>query len=596
MSDSPAITGSGVVDISVLSNGNDVGDLRIVSVEVIWRVNTIPLARLVFDDGDMPRQDFPLSDASTLAPGVNIEIKAGYDGNKETIFKGVLVKHGVRVRKGGLSTLEIECRDPAVRMTLARRNAVYTDLKDSDVAAKLIKNHSGLSADVEATSQQHAEMVQYYASDWDYLLARAEVNGQVVIVESGKVTVAAPAVNGSSALTVAWGMDIFTFDAELDACSQISGIDAAAWDPKTQKLEESTVAKPLGHSNQGDLTSKELAKVVGPETLELQSSAPIDKSQLQTWAKAAQLKAELSRIRGRMTFQGSAKAVPGALISLEGVGKRFEGDAWISAVRHTIADGEWTTEVEFGLAPEWFVETRDVEALPAAGRLPAIRGMHLGVVLKLDEDPGEAYRVQVEIPVLRGGAKMVWARLAHSQASKDCGAFQVPEIGDEVVLGFIDDDPSQPIVLGSLYNGINKPPYEMSKENHIKALVGRSQVKVELDDGRAQVKVETPAGNRVTLDDEDKRIHVEDQHGNTMTLDDSGIAMSSKKDIKIDAKGAISLSAGTNISIDAKGDIKASGMNIEHTAKTGFTAKGAASAELSASGQTTIKGAMVMIN
>jgi hypothetical protein len=50
------------------------------------------------------------------------------------------------------------------------------------------------------------------------------------------------------------------------------------------------------------------------------------------------------------------------------------------------------------------------------------------------------------------------------------------------------------------------------------------------------------------------------------------------------------------ITLDSKADVKASGMNVQCEAKVGFTGKGNATAELSASGQTTVKGAMVMIN
>ena len=46
----------------------------------------------------------------------------------------------------------------------------------------------------------------------------------------------------------------------------------------------------------------------------------------------------------------------------------------------------------------------------------------------------------------------------------------------------------------------------------------------------------------------------------------------------------------------SEADVNVEGMNVNHTASAGFTAKGNATAELSASGQTTVKGAMVMIN
>ncbi len=77
---------------------------------------------------------------------------------------------------------------------------------------------------------------------------------------------------------------------------------------------------------------------------------------------------------------------------------------------------------------------------------------------------------------------------------------------------------------------------------------------------------------------------------------DSGVAIESVKDIKLSAKGDVDITATGSIALKANSDVKADGTNIQLSAKTSFTAKGNASAEISASGQTTVKGAMVMIN
>lgn len=85
-----------------------------------------------------------------------------------------------------------------------------------------------------------------------------------------------------------------------------------------------------------------------------------------------------------------------------------------------------------------------------------------------------------------------------------------------------------------------------------------------------------------------KPVVMEDQAGNKLTFSNAGIA--------IDSKGSISLNATGKTSISSHADVEVSGLNVTHTAQVGFTAKGSATAELSASGQTTVRGAMVMIN
>jgi hypothetical protein len=62
------------------------------------------------------------------------------------------------------------------------------------------------------------------------------------------------------------------------------------------------------------------------------------------------------------------------------------------------------------------------------------------------------------------------------------------------------------------------------------------------------------------------------------------------------AKGSITLDATGKVGVKAKQDAAIEGMNVTVKAQTTLKVTGTASAELSASGQTTVKGAMVMIN
>ena len=595
MPSSPATAAHPVI-LSITSNGRPYDEIgAVISINVILRVNRIPVARIVLADGRTPEQDFPLSDAETFKPGAEIVIKAGYEEGAKQIFKGVITGHGLKHSGGSRARLVIECRHPAVKMTIPRKNAVFADQTDSETIESLIGAYNGLSADTTSTSVRHGEMVQYYCSDWDYMLARAEANGQLVIVEDGKITVGPPKTSGASVLEVTYGEDLMEFRADIDVRSQLSAVEALAWDPAIQKNATAS-ASPAELNNQGNLGSSELAEIVGPSEYRLQTSTPVTQDSLEAWAKGAQLKAGLARIRGRMKFQGSALAVPGALIELDGVGSRFNGQVYVSAVHHRIQDGEWITEVQFGLDPAWFVQSNDVEAPSASGYLPGITGLHIGIVTRLDEDPGRQFRIQVRVPVLGDERNLVWARLAQTYASDKFGAFYVPEIDDEVILGFFNDDPTHPVVLGSLYSSKNPPPHALTADNNIKGFLSRERLRLECDEEKKSILIETPAGNRVVLNEEEKSIRVEDQNGNTMTLSESGIAIASQKDIEIRAGGKIDIAATGPISVKSDDDVSVEGVNIEQTAQAEFTAQGSASAEVSSSGQTTVKGAMVMIN
>jgi Rhs element Vgr protein len=596
MTDSPALNTHGVVKLTIFSNGTQIDEtIQVISVLVNKAINRIPQAKLVLIDGDMPERDFPVSNDDAFKPGSEIKINAGYDESEETIFEGIVIKHGIKITGDNFSRLVIECRDKAVVMTIGRKNANYIDSKDSDIISKLIGNYSGLSSDIEATTTEHKELVQYYSTDWDFMLTRAEANGLLVCVDNGKLAVKPPETSSSPVLKVGYGDDLMEFQADIDARSQLAEVNCVTWDPNQQAIAEENVA-PQSLNQQGDLSTTDLAEVVDLKSYRLQTPAMLEKSELKDWATAQQRKSGLARIRGRMKFQGSAKAKIGALIELEGVGNRFNGNVFVSTVSHDIANGNWLTEVDFGMSPNWFVEENDVIAPTAAGLLPGVEGLQIGVVKKLDEDPDGQSKIQVSVPVLQAETEGVWARLTNFYASNQFGAFFIPEIGDEVVLGYLNNDPSNPIVLGSVYSSKLAPPYELTADNFIKAIVTKSELKVEFDDEKKVITVITPGNNQLIISDEDKSILLEDQNGNKLELSESGILLDSPKDISISAKGKISIDAVDEIGITSKADVSVEGLNVNHSADVGFTAKGNASAELSASGQTTVKGAMVMIN
>jgi uncharacterized protein involved in type VI secretion and phage assembly len=356
-------------------------------------------------------------------------------------------------------------------------------------------------------------------------------------------------------------------------------------------------AMPQTLSAQGNLDSKTLAGALGrAQTLTLQTAAPLTPAALAGWGRAQQLRSGLARVRGHMRFQGSALARVGGQIAVRGVGARFEGKAFVGAIEHEIAEGNWLTRVDFGLDPQWFCERPDVMAPRAGARLPGASGLQIGIVRRTDPDPAGEYRVQVELPVLRAEQPLLWARLVQLHASSGFGTFFLPEIGDEVIVAFVDDDPNGPVVLGSLYSSGRKPPYAPEAGNDVKAIVTRSKHKLEFDEKDKVVTLTTPANNRVVLSDRDQSIRLADQNGNKVLLDPGGITIDTTKDLKLTAKGSITIDAVGPVTIASKADVEASGLNVACQAQVGFTGKGGATAELSADGQTTVKGALVRIN
>jgi len=213
-------------------------------------------------------------------------------------------------------------------------------------------------------------------------------------------------------------------------------------------------------------------------------------------------------------------------------------------------------------------------------------------VTKLDSDPQGQHRVQVQF---YWGGK-TWCRLIQPYSSSTFGTFIIPEMDDEVLVGFEGGNAEKPYIIGSLYSTNNSPPYELTAENNIKAIITRSNLKIEFDDDKKTTTIETPGGNTVLLSDDDKSILLQDQNNNKVKLSSDGIKLDSPTDINISSKAKVIIKASSGVDISSTADAKVSGMNINLNANASISAKGNGSAELSSVGNTTVKGSMVMIN
>lgn len=594
---SPATGKSDLSTYAILANGRELdGSYLVTSIQITGALNRITHARVEILDGSAAQGSFLISTSSTLAPGVTLEVKLGYHGDNQTVFSGVVTGQVIRKRAGGASVLQVEASDKAVKMAIARRSAIYTNTTDSAVLGKLIRDN-GLTAKVASTSPTLKELVQYHVTDWDFLLTRAEANGLVVAVSNGTVTVEAPDPSTSPALGVTYGTDVLEFRLEESASSQLRAVRCSSWDYKAQKLVDAT-AKVSGANPLGSPSSAKLAEVTSPSESDYPSSALWAADSLKAWASGLMLRSELAKIRGEVRFQGSSLVTPGKTIALDGFGERFDGTAFVSGVIHELRDGRWTTTVEVGLTHTPFVEQVPVTAPAASGLLAGVTGLLNGIVKQIHEDPDGNFRVLVQMPVV-GMKDGVWARLASPYATGKAGIFFYPEVGDEVILGFVNDDPGNPVVLGSLYSGSKKqPPYTPDAENTHKAIRTKAGLLVLFDDEQKIITVETPHGNKLVLSDEVDTITLQDKNNNHIKLSPTGVEIKSATKITLTAETGVSVQATAgNVALQADaGKVQASGLEVELNAELELKASGTAKASLQAAGEVEIQGALVKIN
>ena len=564
---------------TILSSGIALDTSQVISIRVSTEIGRIPEAEIILSDGNVAKQTFGVSTKDDFTPGNELEIKLGYHQKNNSIFKGNIIKHGIRTSSGQNSTLTVELKHSIYKATLQRKNGVFLKSKDGDTIDTILGKY-GIQKSVETTQLEHQQMIQMNSSDWDFVNMRAEANNLLVFPKLSKIEIK-KIETGLEKIELSYGKSIIDVDLEMDNRVDFEDFTAKTWNPAEQKFIESnpTVA---GLTEIGNLSASVLASKAKHSKFLFNNGATLKANEVVGVLNAQKSKSILSKIRGNIKCEGTSEVEIGDTIKLSGLGERFNGKAYVTGVLHEISAGRWFTTFQVGLNPERFIDRySDVNEKPASGLLPAVNGLQIGKVAKIISENDEP-TVLVKIPIASEGSDAVWARVARLDAGNKRGSIFHPEEGDEVILGFINDDPRQAIILGMLNSSKNIVPEKLkaADKNPIKGFVTRSELKLLFDDDKKILTIETPKG-KIEINDDKKTIIIkDDSNKNTITLSDKGVAIECEKDL----------------SISAKGNIKIEGKKVEIKAKSSFSAEGSSGASVKSNGTTDIKGSTVNIN
>lgn len=261
------------------------------------------------------------------------------------------------------------------------------------------------------------------------------------------------------------------------------------------------------------------------------------------------------------------------------------------------------------------------------GRLATsnVWGMVVGIVTNIVHDNGD-YRIKVRLPTLpnggQSGEESWWARIVTFGAGKDRGTFWLPEVEDEVLVGFVNGDINQPVIMGTFWNGVDKPIYSNkdaagkvtdagfqgkneAKKNDLRVMRSRVGHQFIFNDNadEPRVALHSAKKHRIVLDDKDNaptKIEIYDGKEENYILIDT-----KNKKITIEAKtGDMLLKCKETFTVEAK-EIKMKsdqntklevGQNFEMKASSNMTIKASGAGDIESSDAMTIKGSKVNIN
>ncbi|MBE7005313.1 MAG: hypothetical protein E7425_13745 [Ruminococcaceae bacterium] len=174
-----------------------------------------------------------------------------------------------------------------------------------------------------------------------------------------------------------------------------------------------------------------------------------------------------------------------------------------------------------------------------------------------------------------------WCYVMSPMGGSERGLFLFPQVDDLVVLGYLENDPHRPIVLGSFWNTETKPPETVADgkaEEYRLKTPHNIDMSLHDEDGKQKITVTMPKGTVVEVDDDKETVTTKNKAGDTsmvMKMKDGEIELKAKEKITLSSGGAsITLEKNGNITIKGSGDVVLDGKTVSGKAKAGLSMQG----------------------
>lgn len=523
------------------------------------------------------------------------------EGKKVEIFAGD--QPPVKLLSGKIAALEAELEQgqPALvvrgydlshKLYRGRKRRSFVQVSDSDLASRLALESGLRPGTIDNTPEIREYVFQNNQTNAEFLLERARWHGYELCVEDDMMHFRKPSPSGAPVRLI-WGSDLLSFNPRLSTAEQVNEVEVRGWDPvkKTQVVGRAVRgqgAPMVGAAPAG--SGADAAKSAwGEAKLAIVDEYVRSPSEAEVLAQAALDEAASVFIEAQGTCQMKPEIKPGSLIKIDNVGSRFNGTYYVTQVLH-----EW--RVRQGMTTRFTVSGRRdrgvwtllQDAVPNAIGL----GMVIGIVTN-NKDPQEMGRVKVKFPWLSDNDESAWARVVAPMAGAGRGMLYLPEVDDEVLVGFEHGDIHRPFVIGALWNGVDKTPVPAGEavgsdgKVNKRIIKSRSGHTIVLDDtnGSEEITITDKTGsNKIVLHSPDNSMQIRVQ--GDLTIEAQGkITLKGQTGVDLSSSAKMTVKGQTGVDVTSDANLSIKGMSGSVEATTSLTLKNAA-AQIALSGPT----------
>ncbi len=415
--------------------------------------------------------------------------------------------------------------DTSHRLHRGRQNRSFLNNTDSDIVRKVAQEMGIQLGRIDESGQVYEYVFQENQTNMEFLRERAARIGFELFIEDGKINFRKP--DAQEAVKLKWLDEISSFSTRVTSAEQVSAVEVRSWDYTQKKLITSTAKSEKVITNTGNQKGSNSSSKFNISTPP--KMTVVDKPVFSAKEAEVMAQALCDELGGEFVYadakaEGNPKIRPGRFVTLQNMGEKFSGKYYITDTRHFYSQRVYTTEFS-------------VRGLRAGNLFSSVsHKTHLqpgetflvGIVTN-NQDPKGLGRVKVKFPTLTEEHESYWARVVGVGAGNARGFYCLPEINDEVLVGFEHGDIHRPYIIGGVWNGKDATPGNVNNTvqggkvrlRTIKTRTGHTIEFVEESRGfsKAGIKIETASGHTLHLNDTGS-VEVKTKGGHKLNLDD----------------------------------------------------------------------------
>lgn len=527
-------------------------------------------------------------DDNKLTVGKQLEIGFNRrDSNVvENVFKGEIVSEEPDFGPSH-AMLVVRAYDKAHRLNRDRKNRTFKDVMASDIVSQVAGEY-GLSADAKQTNDKFDVVQQGMETDWALLSRLALMYNYELFVDDKKLVFQEPGTE-DGAVRLTYTAELTAFRPRITGIGAVDQVTVRGWDANSKKAVVGTASKndvKLRATSQAADDNKKAPSELGAsgKGTTISDSGPLTQAEATAMAKSAINRLASASLEADGEAFGDPQLKAGVVAEIQGVGRRFNGKYTLSAVTHSYR------------ATTGFMTAFSINGTAARGLLDLFAprqqrdwGSQLVIGIVTDnKDPDSMGRVKVKVPALADDLETWWARVVTQSAGSQRGVYMLPAVNDEVILAFENGDTRRPYVLGSLFNGQDKPLEDMINGQpdgkHGNFMLASTEKLLTTSEKETELKSKKP----MLLESKDTmKVHSD----KTMTIEVKG----GQGDMVLDSSGSLKASAKSSINVEATQSVTIKGTGSVSVESTSSLSVKAPAVTVEATGQLSLKGAQVSV-